>query len=159
MACRGKANPLDSLSRPDVLRNRKGFNANVRLGLAVDVKILVMRRGAFVFTLGAALAAAALAFAQPVPSPKPDEDPISRLEREGEAHLRLTQNRGAAPVILGVQVTDYADRTRIVIEVSDPLALRVFTLANPNRVVMDMPQVLWRMQGSPPPSSKSVVRS
>jgi N-acetylmuramoyl-L-alanine amidase len=159
MACRGKADPLDSLSRPDMLRNRKGFNANVRLGLAGDVKILVMRRGAFVFTLGAALAAAVLAFAQPVPSPKPDEDPISRLEREGEAHLRLTQNRGAVPVILGVQVTDYADRTRIVIEVSDPLALRVFTLANPNRVVMDMPQVLWRLQGSPPPSSKSVVRS
>jgi N-acetylmuramoyl-L-alanine amidase len=118
-----------------------------------------MRRGAFVFTLGAAFAAVALAFAQPVPTPKPDEDPIVRLEREGEAHLRISKEKGATPVILGVQVTDYADRTRIMIEVSDPLTLRVFTLANPNRVVMDMPQVLWRLQGSPPPSSKSIVRS
>jgi len=159
MALHGKTNPLDSLSCPNVLRNRKGFIANFSLGLRVDVKVPVMRWGAFVFTLGAALTAITLGFAQPVPTPKPDEDPIARLEKEGEAHLGLAPNRGAVPVILGVQVTDYADRTRVVLEVSDPLALRTFTLDNPNRVVMDMPQVLWRLQGSPPPTSKSVVRS
>ena len=142
-----------------MLRNRKAFISKVSLGLRAEVKYLVMRKGAGLFTLGVAIAAATLAFAQPVPSPKPGDDPIARLEREGEAHLRLSQDRKAAPVVLGVQVTDYADRTRITIEVSDPLILRVFTLANPNRVVMDMPQVLWRLQGSPPPSGRGTVKS
>ncbi len=125
----------------------------------MDVKSLVMRWGAFAFTLGTVFAAVTLGFAQPVPTPKPVDDPIARLEREGETHLGINANQGAAPVILGVQVTDYADRTRVVLEVSDPLTLRVFTLDNPNRVVMDMAQVLWRLQGSPPPSAKSVVRA
>ncbi|HTO41203.1 MAG TPA: N-acetylmuramoyl-L-alanine amidase [Rhizomicrobium sp.] len=118
-----------------------------------------MRWGAFLFTLGAALAAVTLAFAQPVPRPKPGDDALGRLMRDSETSLRLNEARKAAPVILGVQVIDYADRTRIMIEVSDPLILRVFTLASPNRVVMDMRQVIWRLQGSPPPSARSAVRS
>lgn len=142
-----------------MLRNRKGFIATFSQGFGADVKILVMRRGVGLFTLGAAFAAATLAFAQPIPSPKPSEDPIARLMQEGEASLRPSQDRTSLPVILGVQIIDYADRTRIMIEVSDPLSLRVFTLAGPNRVVMDMKQVLWRLQGSAPPSARSAVRS
>jgi len=142
-----------------MLRNCKGFIATFSQGFGADVKILVMRRGMGLFTLGAAFAAATLAFAQPIPSPKPADDPIARLMRTGEASLRPSQDRATLPVILGVQIIDYADRTRIMIEVSDPLSLRVFTLAGPNRVVMDMKQVLWRLQGSAPPSAHSAVKS
>lgn len=119
-----------------------------------------MRWGAVAFTVGLLFTAVSLGIAQPVPTPKPEEDPITRLEKEGEVHLGLTPNHlQGTPVVLGVQITDYADRTRLVLEVSDPLTLRIFTLANPNRVVMDMPQVLWRLQGSPPPSPNGVVRA
>ncbi len=62
-------------------------------------------------------------------------------------------------MVLGARVGEQPDRTRFVIELSDPLNLRVFTLANPDRVVIDMPEVLWRLQGPERPSAASAVRS
>lgn len=56
------------------------------------------------------------------------------------------------PVIMGARVGELRDRTRFVIELSDPVDLRVFTLTNPDRVVIDMPQVLWRLQSPQRPS-------
>jgi N-acetylmuramoyl-L-alanine amidase len=64
-----------------------------------------------------------------------------------------------APLVLGARVGEQPDRTRFVIELSDPLNLRVFTLSNPNRVVIDMPEVLWRLQGPERPSAASAVRA
>lgn len=44
-------------------------------------------------------------------------------------------------------------------EVSDPFQLHIFTLANPDRVVVDMPEVLWRLEGPVRPSGRGLVRS
>ena len=63
------------------------------------------------------------------------------------------------PVVLGARVGEQPDRTRFVIELSDPLELRVFTLTNPNRVVMDMPEVLWRLQNPDRPMGTGAVRA
>ncbi len=71
------------------------------------------------------------------------------------------QDRGAAgkPVVMDVRVGEHADRTRFVVELSDPVKLRVFTLSAPDRVVIDMPEVLWRVGGPDHPSGRGVVKS
>jgi N-acetylmuramoyl-L-alanine amidase len=46
-----------------------------------------------------------------------------------------------------------------VVELSDPVQFRVFTLSNPDRVVIDMPEVLWRLKGPPVPQGRGAVHS
>ncbi|MGN6517543.1 MAG: N-acetylmuramoyl-L-alanine amidase [Rhizomicrobium sp.] len=60
---------------------------------------------------------------------------------------------------MNVRIGEHPDRTRFVIELSDPLKLRVFTLANPNRVVIDMPEVLWRLNGPQKPTGNGAIKS
>jgi N-acetylmuramoyl-L-alanine amidase len=63
------------------------------------------------------------------------------------------------PVIIGARIGEHPQGTRFVIEVSDPLMLRVFTLANPDRVVIDMPEVLWRLNTADKPSGIGAVKA
>jgi N-acetylmuramoyl-L-alanine amidase len=63
------------------------------------------------------------------------------------------------PVVLSARIGEHSDRTRFVVELSDPVEFRVFTLANPDRVVVDMPEVLWRLQGADRPTGKGAVKS
>lgn len=65
----------------------------------------------------------------------------------------------AQPIIMGVRIGEHQDRTRFVVEVSDPVAMRTFTLSSPNRVVIDMPVVQWHLEAAPRPSGKGIVRS
>jgi len=65
----------------------------------------------------------------------------------------------STPVVLNARIGEHDDRTRFVVEVSDPLKIRVFTLANPDRVVIDMPQVLWRLNGPQKPLGTGAVKS
>jgi N-acetylmuramoyl-L-alanine amidase len=64
----------------------------------------------------------------------------------------------SAPVVLGARVGEHADHTRFVFELSDPIKVRVFTLANPDRVVVAMPEVGWRSQVTDRPTGKGAVR-
>ena len=63
------------------------------------------------------------------------------------------------PVVMNVRIGEHQDRTRFVIELSDPVKLRVFTLVNPNRVVIDMPEVLWRLNGPQKPTTNGAIKS
>jgi N-acetylmuramoyl-L-alanine amidase len=65
----------------------------------------------------------------------------------------------ALPVVIAARIGEHPDSTRFVIEVSDPLKLRVFTLANPDRVVIDMQQVLWRLNDAAKPSGLGAVKA
>ena len=91
--------------------------------------------------------AAASAFAQSgaVPGPRPA--------------AALPSQMVAEPVVLDARIGDHADRTRFVVELSDPVKFRVFTLSNPDRVVIDMPEVLWRLKGPPVPQGRGAVHS
>ena len=66
---------------------------------------------------------------------------------------------GQAPMVMSARIGEHEDRTRLVIELSDPVNLRTFTLANPDRVVIDMPQVSWRLGAPPRPSGFGSVKS
>jgi N-acetylmuramoyl-L-alanine amidase len=66
---------------------------------------------------------------------------------------------GQPPVVLSARIGEHDDRTRLVIELSDPIALRAFSLANPNRVILDMPEVAWRMGAPPVPSGRGLIKA
>ena len=62
-------------------------------------------------------------------------------------------------MVMSARIGEHDDRTRLVIELSDPVNLRTFTLAGPDRVVVDMPQVAWRLGEPPRPSGSGQVKS
>lgn len=116
------------------------------------------RRLALGLGFGAALAAATLAVADPA---KDTDDLISHiLKDDGPARPVLPAATPAPePVVMSARIGEHEDRTRFVVEVSDPVQMRVFTLSNPDRVVIDMPAVQWHLDGPPRPSGTGAVRS
>jgi N-acetylmuramoyl-L-alanine amidase len=67
--------------------------------------------------------------------------------------------QGSQPIVLSARIGEHDDRTRFVIELSDPVNLRAFTLTKPDRVVVDMPEVQWRVDAPPRPSGFGSVKS
>ncbi len=49
----------------------------------------------------------------------------------------------AAPAVTDVRVVQYADMTRLVVNLTEPVEFSVFSLANPDRVVIDLTAVSW----------------
>ncbi len=126
--------------------------------------------------LGAALLAAlpSLAFAAesvPLPIPAPrgptqpgpaaiapaaaSTDPLGALLERVSAPA-AQQNM---PVVIDLRLGEEGDRTRLVVELSEPVGVQVFTLTEPNRVVIDMPEVLWRNPENVPPTRNGIVQS
>jgi N-acetylmuramoyl-L-alanine amidase len=62
------------------------------------------------------------------------------------------------PVVMSAHIGEHADRTRFVVELSDPVDIRTFTLNNPNRVVIDMPAVQWHLDGAPRPAGYGIIK-
>ncbi|HWA30897.1 MAG TPA: N-acetylmuramoyl-L-alanine amidase [Rhizomicrobium sp.] len=113
----------------------------------------------------------------PQPAPSPAEQPV-RLSPDTAAPqpaqtrwypagqpadldslVKSTTKPAAQPIVMSVRIGEHPDRTRFVIELSDPVKLRVFTLANPNRVVIDMPEVLWHLNGPQKPTGNGAIHS
>ncbi len=84
---------------------------------------------------------------------------VSGLAASAGAQGPASKGSASTPVVLNARIGEHEDRTRFVIEVSDPMAVRVFTLANPDRVVIDMPEVLWRLNGPQKPTGMGSVKS
>jgi N-acetylmuramoyl-L-alanine amidase len=129
---------------------RKRWAHNLRLGLAL--------------ALGASLTAVAQPVSVPRPvqadrapanRPVPDKaDPIGALlARQG---LTATAN---VPMVIGLKLGETKERSRFTVELSDPVDVRIFTLTNPNRVVIDMPDVQWRLPDAARPSGRAAVKS
>ncbi|MFQ5763965.1 MAG: N-acetylmuramoyl-L-alanine amidase [Rhodospirillales bacterium] len=66
--------------------------------------------------------------------------------------------KAAEAVVTDVRVGDHAGTTRIVFELTKPVAFSVFTLGDPNRVVIDLPEVGWRLPARPLPSAAGVFQ-
>jgi len=94
--------------------------------------------------------------ASPRPQTTPSsDDPIGALL----AQQALLGARSANPVVIGLKLSETEARTRFAVELSDPVDVRVYTLTNPNRVVIDMPEVLWRAADEARPSGRRAVQS
>jgi len=50
---------------------------------------------------------------------------------------------------MAVRVGDQATGTRVVLDLSEPVTYRLFTLSNPHRVVLDMPELAWTASDGP----------
>lgn len=60
--------------------------------------------------------------------------------------LLASQASAAAPVVLGVRTGEQPTATRFVLDLSEALDFKVFVLANPYRVVIDLPEVDWQVE-------------
>ena len=97
----------------------------------------------------------------------PDEGPARSLPvapprpipKNVEGPTIGSKPQGPLPIVMSARIGEHNDRTRLVIELSDPLNLRAFALANPDRVVIDMPEVSWRLGAPPRPSGFGPVKS
>lgn len=103
-------------------------------------------------TLQAAPANQATPRAQTAP---PADDPIGALL----AQQARVGSQSANPVVIGLKLSETDARTRFAVELSDPVDVRVYTLTNPSRVVIDMPEILWRATDEARPSGKRAVQS
>ena len=125
-----------------------------------------MRRRTLI-AIGFCLAASgsAVGQGQVPPSSGNVDDVISRVLQQGQATPQTVQPTEPArpattlPVVMGARIGEHEDRTRFVVELSDPVNLRTFTLNNPNRVVIDMPAVQWHLSGPPRPTGHGAVKS
>ena len=63
----------------------------------------------------------------------------------------------AAPVVDAVRIGDYQTRSRFVVDLSGPVSFNVFTLADPYRVVIDLPEVAWRIKPKDMPRGKRIT--
>jgi N-acetylmuramoyl-L-alanine amidase len=88
----------------------------------------------------------------PVAPPKPVPAPVAGPSIG-------TRPQGPLPMVMSARIGEHDDRTRLVIELSDPVNLRAFALANPDRVVIDMPEVSWRLGAPPRPSGFGAIKS
>ncbi len=103
------------------------------------------------------------------------DDAISRLLRQTQGNLPAAppkpvpppgpgpmigaKPKGPLPIVMSARIGEHDDRTRLVLELSDPVNLRAFALANPDRVVIDMPEVSWRLGAPPRPSGFGAIKS
>ena len=62
----------------------------------------------------------------------------------------------AESVVTDIRVADHAGATRVVFELTRKVAFSAFTLGNPARVVIDLPEVGWRLPARPLPGATGV---
>ena len=59
--------------------------------------------------------------------------------------LFMSNAAGAEPAVTGIRLGVQADGTRVVLDLTAALEYTIFTLADPYRVVIDLPEVEWRL--------------
>ncbi len=64
----------------------------------------------------------------------------------------------AKPSVTAARIGQHPDKTRFVIEVSEATPYRVFTLPDPFRVVIDLPEVAWRLPRGGVPRGVGIIQ-
>lgn len=82
---------------------------------------------------------------------------MSRILRAGAMILALwtavaATGAVAAPAVTDVRIGNYSAKSRFVLDISANVNFRVFSLADPYRVVIDLPEVDWRLNGNGNPN-------
>jgi len=118
-----------------------------------------MSRFAYAVAAGAMLIAlGGSAVGQGNQQPGNIDDIIDKVLKD-ESSAPAKTKAAALPIVMSARIGEHTDRTRFVVELSDPLNLRTFTLSNPDRVVIDMPAVQWHLDGPPRPTGHGSIRS
>ena len=72
--------------------------------------------------------------------------------------LGAAETRAAEAVVTDVRVGIQGKMTRLVFDLTDKVAFKVFTLAKPYRVVIDRPEVGWRLPPRPLPGNIGLLQ-
>ncbi len=91
-------------------------------------------------------------------TPESVDDIIANVLKDNPTPAAPKPGAAQMPVVMSARIGEHTDRTRFVVELSDPLNLRTFTLNNPNRVVIDMPAVQWHLDGPPRPTGHGSIK-
>lgn len=75
----------------------------------------------------------------------------------GFAVLLVWGAPAGATIVSDIRVADHDGRTRVVIEIDNAVSFSVFTLADPYRVVIDLPEVGWRLPAEPLPQNVGLM--
>ncbi len=68
----------------------------------------------------------------------------------------LGQAKAASNVVTDIRIGTFGNQTRVVFEFTEPISIKFFALDNPYRIVVDMPEVGWRLPSKPLPSAIGV---
>lgn len=71
--------------------------------------------------------------------------------------LFLAEDSAAKPVVSSARLGEHPESTRFVLEFSEAVEYRIFTLADPFRVVIDLPEVAWNVPADRSRASKGLV--
>jgi N-acetylmuramoyl-L-alanine amidase len=63
----------------------------------------------------------------------------------------------AEPAVTSVRIGTYPDKTRFVVDMTEAVKFSVFSLADPYRVVIDLPEVEWRIDARKPVKSRLIT--
>jgi N-acetylmuramoyl-L-alanine amidase len=63
----------------------------------------------------------------------------------------------AKPVVSDVRIGVHEGYTRFVIDLSETVSWRVFTLGDPYRLVIDLPELVWNLPSELPPAKKGLI--
>jgi len=58
----------------------------------------------------------------------------------------VPNNAAAIPIVESVRIGDYEKKTRFVIDLNKPVNFNVYSLKNPDRLVIELPEVIWRIK-------------
>lgn len=75
------------------------------------------------------------------------------------ALLLATMRPAGAADVSDVRIGVHPDKTRMVIELSDKVPYRFFTLQDPYRIVVDLPEVEWKIPETPQNPSGGIITS
>ncbi len=73
--------------------------------------------------------------------------------------LLLAAPAFAAPSVKAVRIDSFDAGAHVIMELDQPLTPRVFTTANPDRLVIDMPEVVWGLPQTSGPVDSPVIRN
>jgi N-acetylmuramoyl-L-alanine amidase len=73
------------------------------------------------------------------------------------AFLAMTAGAFAAPIVTEARIGQHDAVTRFVLLISERVPYQVFTLSDPHRVVIDLPEVRWGVTGTPLPTPQGVL--
>ncbi len=73
--------------------------------------------------------------------------------------LAAANAAAAAPEITAARIGPHPDKTRFVIEMSADLSYKTFALANPDRIVIDLPAFDWRIPAGQMPRAAGMIKA
>ena len=110
---------------------------------------------------GADDAISRLMHAQEEPAKNLPVAPAKPVPRSGAGPSVGTVLRGPMPIVMSARIGEHQDRTRLTIE-HGPIRVNLrapLRWPRPDRVVIDMPEVSWRLGAPPRPSGFGAVKS